>query len=910
MFSENVDLRNFKYTGYTLPPQALPTKDKTEDWQNACMDALENIGIRQISRKNISFEDTFRILQGNFKYKDVINSSAFLSEVDFLRNQSSLSNNLEHFGFVEPIVNHLIGEYIKMPNPVHIYADDPFSVNDYIQAKTDNLWSSVNQQVEDMLNLKMIKQGINPFEEQFQSQEQQQQYEQQIKSFKQENTPAAIEKEMNENWRAVYIEWAEATLKSDYALYDIDELDRESLYQYLATGQCFRHFMVGYDYYEPENWGVTDTFNDDSVTKVEDGDFVGQIKYVSGNQVVARWGQLFSEDEKRKILRSKDFDKNGLSYYKQNSSSSIMDWAQKDGAALRFVPHANYYPYRNMQYIQEETGLDLGIPNDFPNGNQYQDYYNDTDRSDLVRYVYGYWVSYQRIGYLTLFDEDIQDLKTEKVTDEILKEYLKENKIKQLRTISLEQHEKEPKPDTIVWDYLPQVWKGLKVCKNNTDLQDDLYKGIEPLEYQLKGNSQEYHTKLPVVGINERTSFVSRLEQEQIAYNIAMNMARDYMTKELGVFYVFDMTFLPDWIKDAGGEEAFMKMQDIIRESGILPLDGENTRSNFNQFTAINLDLTQAMLGKLEYAQAIKRIAFEKVGFTPERLGTPTPDKKTATSINQSTTASFNQTEVWFDKFSKFQKRYAEVHLNIAQYIKKEGIDGTVNLVDDYRTRTFINMSDPLLPLRRFRITPDTSTKRRSELDIIKRFYTEDNTISKDLESLAEVISSDSVSKVIQLARYGRQLAEVRQQQAQEHELKKIEADHLLEDQREDKEREWKSREADLDRRAAILEKSIVALGFEKDNNQKGQDIVDQAKFSLENLKVAVEQQRDQRDRAERAADKEKENRLKQRELDIKQTEAETKARAVTIPLEVANSNKNQYELRAAGKLKQEKKKK
>lgn len=899
---QQFDLQDVRYTGYNLPPQALKSKEKTEAWKKACMDALENIGIRQISENRVRFDDSFRILNGKFEYRQFTRSSAFLSEADRLRKQSKLEDDLVNYSFIEPLANHLVGEFIKSPNSFFIEAVDALSKNDHIEVKTDKLWSSVNQQVENMLNHKLIKQGVNPFKQEFESEEEKQQYLQEIERFKNENSPSEIEKYMNQSWRAVYIDWAEATLEEDYALYDIDELDRDDMYHYLATGKCFRHYMVGYDFYKPEHWHIFDTFYDDAVKRVEDGEYAGQVRDVPPNQLIASWGHLFSEKEKKQILRSDNFNKNTLSSYTSNEQElTPWDLIENDGGELRAVPFEGYYPYRNAKYIQDETGIDLGMEDEFPNNGLYDNdpfddfYYGSRQDTDLVRYIFGYWVSYQRTGYLTIYDEEIQELRQEIVTDELLYDYIKENDIKQLKTVSLEEHEKNPEPNTIVWDFLPQVWKGLKIKKQNTDLDDDLYKGIEPLEYQLKGDSLKYHTKLPVVGINEDDSFVGRIEQEQIDYNFAMNMARDYMTQELGVFYVMDLSYMPTWMKNYGGEESITKMMDLIKEMKILPVDGENNRSNFNQFASVNMDLSQAMMGKLESAQYYKRLAFEKLGFSQERLGTPT--QGTATANQEAMEASFNQTEIWFDKFANYQKRAAQIHLNIAQYVKKEGIDGSVSTTDSYRHRKFINMSDPELPLRHFRITPENNARRRSELETMKQVYMNDNTIEKDLEDVAEVLSADSVSTVLKLGKYGRQLREKREQQQKQHELKQQQLKDKNEQERRQKERMFEAEQNRLDREASILEQQIQALGFE--NKEQGQQTIDQTKLALEQLKQRHEDRRKEMEERHNKENSDKDERLKERELDIKEQELEVDKYEADMQYKIAKENKNQYDLKA-----------
>ena len=91
----DIDLRDAPYLGSTLrlPPQALPNKKKTKAWFKDCMDTLETIGIRQLNVNRQRFEDAYRIVEGSFRYSDVTNTSAFLSEVDMLRSQASIAED-------------------------------------------------------------------------------------------------------------------------------------------------------------------------------------------------------------------------------------------------------------------------------------------------------------------------------------------------------------------------------------------------------------------------------------------------------------------------------------------------------------------------------------------------------------------------------------------------------------------------------------------------------------------------------------------------------------------------------------------------------------------------------------------------------------------------------------------------
>ena len=907
---DNTEIRDYASFGYELPPQAIPTSKKNDVWIKACLDSLENIAIRQITNNRNKYEQTFKLLDGTFNYEHVFNSSLHLSETDFLRSQSEVEKNLVNYGFVEPLVNTIIGEFLETPNPSTIEAVDPLSKNDYIDVKTDKLWEATLVNIEDRLNKKMLRKGINPFQYKFESEEEQQAHLQQIEQYKQENTPKEIENKMNQSWRGVYIEWAEATIKEDESRFDFDVLDRKNLYSYLATGKCFRHIRAGYDSYQVEDWDIKDTFHDDSVAYAEDGDYTGRLKELTPNQVIAMFGHKLSFDQQQRILKSK--------YYKEtlarvsNGVNSIRDWAEKGGGEVKMLPHPSYFPYMNAKYIQDTTGMDLGMTDLFPNGSLGgRALFSDDSRTDKVRVLETYWVSEQIIMYVYLEDEE-GNITSEIVTDEVASEYISKLGIKNVKTKSIEQHEKNPEANTVVWATQPVTHYGIKICKQNTDLEDDLYIDGEVVEHQLKGESNMFHTKFPVVGINEKTSFISRIEQEQIDYNIHLNVVRDLQAKEVGMFFLFDLASMPTWIKDLGSEDSVMQVMDLAREAGVVPIDGDprNSKSNFNQFQAVNMDLTQAMLGKMQLARETKMMALEKLGITPERLYGAS--QRTATGIEQSLKASYHQTSSWMNKYTNFQKRYTEVHINMAQYMKKDGIDGSVLTTDSDMVRQFINMSDPYLPIRKFRITYDNNPKRKSELETIKQVFMSDNTIEKTLEDLTNVLSSDSVSKVMQIARTKQRITELNVQKQREFESSQLEKQLAATEQKEMIDKDWKSKEAALDRQMQIYKAQLVALGFdkEKDSNNNGiSDIIDVGTAALENMKYADAKRQQEIENDMNRSKSDDEKRFKERELYIKEKGLEIEKYKADKDFEKAKENKTQYELKAQNKLKEGKKK-
>ncbi len=898
-FDINLKDAPFLGDGLRLPAQALPEKKKTKVWFKDCMDTLETIGIRQLNVARHRFEDAYRIVEGSYGYSAVTNTSAFLSEVDMLRQQSDLPEDLQHYGFVEPIINTLIGEYIKKPNPTIIYANDPTSTNEYLRTKRDMLWKKVGQSLNTEIELKLINMGMDPMKKDFESDEQKQQYLKQIQDFKSKNIPKEVQDYMNSEWKPIYIEWAEQTIEEGETRFQMDELYRDLFRDYLITGRCFMHWRIGHDYYHPERWSPLNTFC--SVSEQEKypelGEYVGRIQYLSPNQVVVNYGHMITESQKRDLLKSKHYTQSEVAA--SNSIKDTQSWLENFGGYNKRVSHPNYIAYENLGVLQDQTGMDFGYRGHFPNQNQnFNSFFNDYEnRYDMVRVVEAYWVSYKRIGFLTMKKPDNNQLVTEIVTDEILKDIINEYQIKKLTTVSLEENQKNPKENTILWDYVPEVWKGVKILNENTDLPEHLYLYGEPMEYQLRGESSLYHTLLPVNGLFENTSLVSRVEIDQVEYSLAMNMARDYMSKELGLFFLMDLAYMPEFLKDFGGDEAIGKLMEVTRNLGLLPVDSSQARGTaFNNFQMVNMDLTAAMMGKLQFAQAIRARAFEKLGLNPQRMAGPI-EQTTATGIQVSQDASYAQTEVWFDKFAKFHQRSAEMHINVAQWLQKEGNDITVSYTDSDKIRHFVSMIDPELPIRRFKIYTQNNSKRRTELETLKKTYFGDNTIMKNLEDMAEVISADSTAKVIQVARLGRKRSELQQQMANKQKQQQAELEKTAEFELEQLKHKHKMEIEKLKGEIALNKQTILSLGFLKEEDIPDENevprVVEQLETATRDLDMRFKQRQLQQESRRRQISDDRQYLMKQQEMNLKKQELDTRREIADKQMQIARMNKN-----------------
>ena len=718
---------------------------------------------------------------------------------------------------------------------------------------------------------------------------------------------------MGTSFKPTYLNWAEKTIKESEQRFYFEEKYIDCLNDIFIFGRCFLHHKMGFDFYEPEKWSAKNTFTSVNYSKkyVETGEYVGNIDYFSGNDIIVKYGSKLTHTQKRAITRSKYFNKRGSGQY-SSSEPSLEKWAQQGGGELQMLPHKDYYVHENARFMQENLGIDLGVT----------DYYGDTintnshflgDREDLrsglIRVTEGYWVSYQQIGYITTLNEDTGETEVEIVTDDLLPEYLKEHNIKSLKTITLEEHKKKPEPDTVVWDYVEQVYHGVKIDKQNTDLIEDLYLDIAPTEFQLKGESETYGVRLPVTGLILQDSLASRITPYKVDYNMALNMAKDYGSKELGVFFLMDMAYLPSYMKEMKSEEKLSEIYEVVRELGLLPIDSSNPeaqRSKFNQFTQINMDLTQAIIGKVNYAMLIKRQAFEVIGLNPERLGMPS-DQTTATGMNIANEASYSQTEMWYKDFSNFQNRTNEIHLNVAQYAKQNNKDNTVFFADSDMYQNFIKVLDPYLTLRKFRIYSQNNSERKSTLETLKQYFLQDNTIPKDIGLIADILSSDSISKVKQYAVMKRKEADMMRQQEQQAAAQQQEMEAAAETEKTELIHRHKMEEIKLKGEIDLHRQTILSTGFdeEKDRNNNNQsDVIDQLNIALKSLKQQADIALGEKNHNMQKTNTNATNDLARKTLLLKEKELNIKEKAVNIPLEVARENKYKHEMKGNNKSK------
>lgn len=902
-----------------LPNQFLPDSQKKDNFKKKTMDALETIGLSQLS-DNIVFRDFYKMTEGRLVYSDYgVEDDSILSKIKELGDVTEIPSFVKHYDFIGIIVNQLVGEYLGMRDDFRVESTDDTSENDFIRERTERVQEFAKKSFDLELRRRLIEKGINPEQQDFENEQQQQAYLQQIEKEKSElMTPSKIQMDMSKNWKTKAAEWAEHVLEYDQERFHLDDLDADEMKDYLLTGRFFRNYYIGYDFYKPERWNPIQTFfsKDVEAKHPQDGEYVGRITYISPSDVAKRWGHLMTPGDIKKINTGFDSEQP-----LNDQGVSIKSITDSHFVQAQVVPFQNYYDHDLALQVQDAMDIPMGRYNGVDeNGNSvevpswlspsfnhnysaYRYSYLLRDdintRTDLLQVTEAYFRSWKRMWLLNYTAPGgIPD--TTIVSDELLADFIKDNGIRKVSTKSIKDMRNNMQDNTMYEFWIPEIWKGVKINNGNSFLTDPIYVEVEPLEYQIKGDSNVFDVKIPVGGIID-DSIAQKLRPYQVGYNICLNQIFNLLEKEIGAFFLFDINFLPSEYKDIGDtEEALLKLRDLAQSVGIVPMDtkkqnieGANPQMNVMQPQSLTYD--NQIKSRIELANWYKQMALEIIGITQQRLGNP-GKYETAAGVEQGTKASYTQTEAIFGKVATARKRNMELHLSIAQFCQKEYLDVDMVFSKSDGDKQFINLSDKDFPLRRLGLIPINSSKKRRELERLRETILATNTLGSDILDYAELFSSDTVLELVAIGQKNRneKQAEVEAQRAHEQEL----VDKQLRADAEQKERDRQSQEAskERDRQARLQERRIEAVGraVDKDTDVTGLNLLERvSNIALNEQQAEVSNDLEQQKIDDKATNDRIQANYNIESLKLKMKEFEQKERKMANDRYIAERNKN-----------------
>lgn len=443
------------------------------------------------------------------------------------------------------------------------------------------------------------------------------------------------------------------------------------------------------------------------------------------------------------------------------------------------------------------------------------------------------WKSFKKINYVTTQDEQGQ-LQVD-IVDETYQPTGAE--------ISIE-------PDWIV-----EVWEGYR-CSN------DLYFGIQPIEYQHVSIDNPNSQKLPYCGAiysntNSRPrSLVSILKPLQYMYIVLWYRLELAIARDKGKVVNMDVTQIP---KSMGiTVDKWMHYLSSVGVNFINPFDQAwnipgregGKPSQFNQITALDLTMSNVIAEYIQLMDKIEQLAGTISGITEQRQGAISTSELVG-NVERSVTQSSHITEPLFWVHAQVKRHVLNMLLNTAKGAWQATGKDKLQYIFDNGERAFI--------------------------DVVKKFYYEDLDVfvsdtSKDLENIqklqqliqpamqngaslleaAEILTNDNFNIIKQKLK---DMQTRQEQQAQQQQQAQAEQEQKIQEmQNQAKEQELMLQEAQMDltryqidqdnaTKIAVAEISAYRGTEDKDANMNGiPDPMEIAKDATTQMKIRADQ--------------------------------------------------------------------
>lgn len=615
-----------------IPSQTVSFEEKlTDAWQAACMDAFADIASTQRVEKERDLR-MYRILSPDFQIQDLAWLNDPLSLGKERESMYGAMTDIKHFPIMMRPVNAILGEMINRPENMYVVTESARARNEYWRLKGDMLENYVVGSIQQRVQAQLIRAGADPNSPEFQEQ-------------MQANTPQEIEDYLDKD----YVDTVEQT--SSRTVRNITK--RESLIGKFING--FRHAVtVGKEFYhiysvggkaKVEEISPLDCFFHKSPSSgwISQGQYAGVDRYytlasiVDIHRTTITAEEIEYLEERQNPSRKNKVGRSGISSITYNTDTYRDWWGNK---------FSDYDGRESM-----DRALD-----DFYSSGATGGFYNSYG---LLRMVTAYWVSYQKIGFLSSYDDQDQEVVT----------YIDENYVP-----------RKDEGEHVEWHYIKQIFRGSRV-------DDNVYLGVGPDPDQDFDENDPEANCLPIEGCLYNSfhtmpiGLVAMMAMWNELYNITAHELKKDMKKAVGKVLFMSYDHIP---KVAG----FTKEKWLywLREFGIAWV-GENhkSRSQFSHYSAQDLSLADQIAAKMEILDKIEQNCNSFAGFSQPRLA-KMEQINTARQSQQSMASSANQTEYYFFKHYELRQRVYTKAVNIEHRYASENFN-TRALYDDMEQR-------------------------------------------------------------------------------------------------------------------------------------------------------------------------------------------------------------------------------
>ena len=443
------------------------------------------------------------------------------------------------------------------------------------------------------------------------------------------------------------------------------------------------------------------------------------------------------------------------------------------------------------------------------------------------------WKSFKKINYVTTQDE--QGQMQVDIVDETYQPTGNE--------ISIE-------PDWVI-----EVWEGYR-CSN------DLYFGIQPIEYQHVSIDNPNSQKLPYCGAvysntNSRPrSLVSILKPLQYMYIVLWYRLELAIARDKGKVVNMDVTQIP---KSMGiTVDKWMHYLSSVGVNFINPYDTQwnvpgregGKPAQFNQITALDLTMSNVIAEYIQLMDKIEQLAGTISGITEQRQGAISTSELVG-NVERSVTQSSHITEPLFWVHAQVKRHVLNMLLNTAKGAWQATGKDKLQYIFDNGERAFLNVTQKFYYEDMDVFVSDTS-KDLENIQKLQQLIQPAMQNGASLLEAAEILTNDNFNIIKQKLK---DMQTRQEQQAQQQQQAQAEQEQKIQEmQNQTKEQELMLQEAQMDltryqidqdnaTKIAVAEISAYRGTEDKDANMNGiPDPMEIAKNATAEMKIRADQ--------------------------------------------------------------------
>jgi hypothetical protein len=348
---------------------------------------------------------------------------------------------------------------------------------------------------------------------------------------------------------------------------------------------------------------------------------------------------------------------------------------------------------------------------------------SEESRDFLIPVYHVAWKSFKKVGFLTYIDEfgEMQN------------------------TIVDESYKADPLVEQIRWDWITEVWEGYRIG-------EDIYIGIEPLQYQHISIDNPNDSKLPYFGTSMGKSLVAVMKPLQYMYIILWYRLSLALARDKGKAFVMDITQIP---KSMGMDvNKWLHYLTSVGVAFVNPYDeGWNVvgreggrASSFNQISSADLSMSNVITGYIHLMTKIEELTGEVSGVTRQRQGQVNTSELVG-NVERTIMQSSYITEPLFWIHNQVKRNIANQLINVAKWCWHNSEKQYLHFILEDGSRKFLEITEDFT-YSDYDVFVSDSTRDNIKLEQLRTLLQPAMQNGGSLLDAAEILTTDNISEM------------------------------------------------------------------------------------------------------------------------------------------------------------------